>query len=111
MSKLYDISCYTDICKSIGKTNVGIINFNYTNNPITCNCTILNPINEPFPDISLPNDPKPTFKPTSKPIVDPKPTIQPTKKPITQPPVNSNSTKRHQFLLLSMSLLTIILTL
>jgi hypothetical protein len=46
---MFDDSCYTPECLSIGKTFVGIIELNRTNNPITCNCTLIEKMIKPIP--------------------------------------------------------------
>lgn len=62
LNSTFDISCYTPQCLSIGNTSIGIIDLNYTNNPITCNCTVLgNMTNSIQPEII-----KPIVKPDIK---------------------------------------------
>jgi hypothetical protein len=56
---MFDDSCYTPVCLSIGKTFIGIIELNRSNNPITCNCTLVERITPRQILTPAPQQPKP----------------------------------------------------
>jgi len=104
---LYDISCYTNECLSIGKTHIGNIIFNTSNIPPTCNCTILSKIDIPFPNIMIDKTNKPTEIPKNIPILTPK--VTPKVTPIST--TDTINTKKNTLLLASLLLINIILML
>jgi len=50
---MYDISCYSDICLSIGKTKIGQIEFFKNEDIVKCVCSISSNISNDIPNINI----------------------------------------------------------
>ena len=50
---MYDISCYSDICLSIGKTKIGQIEFFKSDDIIKCVCSISSNLTNDIPNINI----------------------------------------------------------
>ena len=112
MSSIYDLSCFTPECLSIGKTAIGQIIFDNNTDPIKCNCIIFsNEINSNitnnFPDINiLPINP---ITPTMIPIPPQKNNTDNSPTEIPNIKVKNNITKNNMVLSIVLLLWIIIL--
>lgn len=111
---IYGESCYTPECLSIGVSHIGLIEFNTSNIPISCNCTLIDELTQKFSNItvdniSIPITNQPTEQPTQLPTE--RPTIKPTPTPVPTNSINTIHIKKNIMLMSSILLLNLIILL